>query len=715
VTRKIIFQHLRKTGGTTIRDLMRPFFRADQSLDLTEAAGRDLDIADFAAQAREHDLIHGHVEVLADAPADSFKFSVFREPYARLLSDRRQWMQASTQDITAMPPAHGRTTNKLQSLSFLEILKKLPDYPEIISSFWNYQTAALGAWPLIRQFSGLRNARSYINPNMCLHFDSGPAMLRWLADKSGEIEKRALKSLAALDYVGLTEDLNNSIRDIFDRIGLPPPVDISVINARTAFEDEKDRELKDYAEQLLVLDRTLYEAAKERHAVQGRIARGAPADYIYYVMPARGKLVIEASDPPNGHGWHPAHRRSDGLWSRYTRGGQSHVRFFAPAGSYRVAINLWGAADNSLIAGAHLFANSAPLQTSHNGRAERKLLSGEFIQAQDGHVDLVISSGTPGQERVLEVRQITICKAVPPPALLVSTSSAVWLLDPVSGRARQIDSGRGVYYGISFSETHLYVACRMAPVGGDRETQNNVILCLDADLKVERILSCPSPIRDVHQILYYDGALNVISTYDDAVHRYDAAADKWTVWKPFGETDDAQKNIHHINSIFADRWGLLLLGNQPAGWVARFTHRREPLGRKDFGNGAHNVWRQGGELWTCSSDQGALISESGLRIDMHPRAFTRGVCRIGDCLYAGASQNRTRDVRQGSDSSVLQLDPDGRALRCYSFLGFGMVHEIRTINLADQTHNNLVFAVSAKALVQPFESYQTFDRLIDLS
>ena len=100
---------------------------------------------------------------------------------------------------------------------------------------------------------------------------------------------------------------------------------------------------------------------------------------------------------------------------------------------------------------------------------------------------------------------------------------------------------------------------------------------------------------------------------------------------------------------------------------------------------------------------------------MHPRAFTRGVCRIGDALYAGASQNRIRDVRQGSDSSVLQLDPDGRAVRCYSFLGFGMVHEIRTVNLADETHNALTFAVSARGLAQAFESYQASDQLIDLS
>ena len=37
--------------------------------------------------------------------------------------------------------------------------------------------------------------------------------------------------------------------------------------------------------------------------------------------------------------------------------------------------------------------------------------------------------------------------------------------------------GRGAYYGVSFDQERIYIACRQVAYGGDKESQDNAILC----------------------------------------------------------------------------------------------------------------------------------------------------------------------------------------------------------------------------------------------
>ncbi len=63
--------------------------------------------------------------------------------------------------------------------------------------------------------------------------------------------------------------------------------------------------------------------------------------------------------------------------------------------------------------------------------------------------------------------------------LLVTTTQAVFVLDFESGRAFEIERGRGVYYGATFDDDRLYVAARRSPYGADRVAQRNAILTFD--------------------------------------------------------------------------------------------------------------------------------------------------------------------------------------------------------------------------------------------
>ena len=296
--------------------------------------------------------------------------------------------------------------------------------------------------------------------------------------------------------------------------------------------------------------------------------------------------------------------------------------------------------------------------------------------------------------------------------LLVTTTRAAWLLDVTSGLARLLDEGRGVYYGISFSDDQIFIACRQAAVGADRDRQANIILCFDASLQPTGVLQPPMPIRDVHQILYRAGTLFICSTYDDAVIRYEPASGRWTRWHPFGPS--AGQDQHHINSVAAHDGELLLAGNRPHGWYARFAPDERLLVRQALGAGTHNVWTEGGEVRVCSSDEGAVRSAGGTIQPVVTRGWLRGIAKGRVNRYFGVSQNLVRSVRDRSDCMILAVDAAGAVVRTFSFLDYGMLHDLRVLGRADDSHNGTSFEVGAAAVAALTASYQTRTHPIDL-
>lgn len=285
------------------------------------------------------------------------------------------------------------------------------------------------------------------------------------------------------------------------------------------------------------------------------------------------------------------------------------------------------------------------------------------------------------------------------PQLLVTTTTAAWVLDTGTGQAFRIHQGCGVYYGITFSEDTLFIACRNAAVGAERATQNNVILCFDRDLVQREVLTAPWPIRDVHQIFYHDGTLYICATYDDVVLEYDVVLRSWRRWHPFGDPDGAPDQ-HHINSILVDRDGILLAGNAPEGWAARFGRDRVYLeeNRCPIGLGTHNVWRERGKMMVCSSTEGGIRSEDHQLRIVQEHGWVRGVASVGRETYVGVSQNLVRDAREQSDCSVLRIEAAGAVSRCHTFQTYGMLHDLRVLGRADSTHNGIEFRLTERAL-----------------
>jgi hypothetical protein len=342
--RPVYFQHLRKTAGTSLTATLKAFFRPENIAEDGFHLLGGVAIEDVLARLHDYDLVTDHSEILSAARPDAFKVAVFRNPLTRVLSERRQWMQALPENIAESPPAVAAATIALQKRSMVDILNSVFDHPVMISQFWNHQAVSLGAWPILRSESAVRRSSAYAYRSMHEHFGSGSDCRSWLLANKGRILERALHSLKSLDYVGLTEDFDVSVREIFARIGLPEPGDVVVLNAREAFDDERDPRIGEVAKHFLELDNELYEAAVERHALFGRIARGTPVDYIGRRLTSDSPLVISAEDAPGGHGWHVAHCRSDGLWSRWSGpGSQSRIALSAGPGVYAMTIEIWGA------------------------------------------------------------------------------------------------------------------------------------------------------------------------------------------------------------------------------------------------------------------------------------------------------------------------------------------------------------------------------------
>ena len=317
----------------------------------------------------------------------------------------------------------------------------------------------------------------------------------------------------------------------------------------------------------------------------------------------------------------------------------------------------------------------------------------------------------------LDARPIASRPDLPAPGslLLVTTTVAAWVLETGSGQARRIHEGSGVYYGVSFSEDTLFIACRQAVVGAEREMQDNVILCFDRNLVQRQVLRAPWPIRDVHQIFCHDATLYVCATYDDAVLTYDLVERSWHRWHPFGQSNGLPDQ-HHINSILVDEVGILLAGNAPHGWIASFGPDRILRGgsHKPLGTGTHNVWHEHGRTTVCSSDEGGIRSEDGGFETICADGWLRGVASAGGERYVGISQNRTREAREGSSCTVLRIDESGSIIRRYTFDGYGMVHDMRLLGVADPTHNGIEFLLAEGALDHAGSVYQTSPDLIDL-
>jgi hypothetical protein len=242
--------------------------------------------------------------------------------------------------------------------------------------------------------------------------------------------------------------------------------------------------------------------------------------------------------------------------------------------------------------------------------------------------------------------------------LLLTTSQSFLLLDTDSGLARQLDTGRGLYYGIARHGEHLYVAARQRLVSSsvDPAEERGEILMFDRRLRACGSLRAPFPLRDLHEIAWHDGRLYCTASHDNMVAVYDGR--QWQQWYPLGEAGVGDQN--HFNSfLFEDGVIWILAHNRGDSELLAFSlDSRALLRRQTLGNCAHNIWRENGHLYTCSSAESRIVGEDGFVLETG--GFPRGIAFDGASRCVGVSTLIERKARDFSDGLVQVRQRDWR-------------------------------------------------------
>jgi len=277
--------------------------------------------------------------------------------------------------------------------------------------------------------------------------------------------------------------------------------------------------------------------------------------------------------------------------------------------------------------------------------------------------------------------------------LLISTSRGFICIEENTPDAWLVDSGRGTYYGISYSDKNIYVAARRVAytTGKDKmDEQEGAILVFDYDLNQVDELVAPFRLRDLHQLYYFNNALWIVCTYDCMIAIYRDG--HWDKWYPMGEGDDAGKtNVHHLNSIYGSD-GMIYLGGSidRVGMIYRYRESdRELLERCYAGYSSHNVWRENGSVYTLSSMSGTCVTTEGLVEIVSRGNFIRGVVATNDTKYFGISESLSRASREGSGCMIKKIPSPGPG----SIIGiraYGQINEIRAPGRHDFAHPSCI-------------------------
>lgn len=258
--------------------------------------------------------------------------------------------------------------------------------------------------------------------------------------------------------------------------------------------------------------------------------------------------------------------------------------------------------------------------------------------------------------------------------LLVTTSRALYELDVDSDYAREVHAGSGLYYGLDAHDGRVYVGTRnrlassRRPMAGER----GCVLVFDRELSLAGRLCSSVPLRDVHELRWHEGRLFVTCPFDDAVAIYEAESGDWRMWHPTGH----RQRVHHFNTVrFLDGEGALIAHNFGHSQVLFFdVDTLEIIRRQQLGYYAHGLWRENGELKTCSSGQGLLVGDRGFRLGTG--GYPRGVAFSRDHAYVGVSQTAERHTRDFTCSAVHVYTRDWKSVKSIRLPPSGMVLDL---------------------------------------
>lgn len=269
--------------------------------------------------------------------------------------------------------------------------------------------------------------------------------------------------------------------------------------------------------------------------------------------------------------------------------------------------------------------------------------------------------------------------------LLVSTSKSLLSLNAQTGEGRVIHSGKGLYYGITYSDNAVFVAARNNKDCFNylekQENERGEILIFDYHMKLVDVLHAPFALNDLHQILLFDNKLWITCSSDNMVVIYDFNV--WKKWYPSDSIEARGKDVNHFNSLFYDGQSLYILAhNLGESEIWHFSYPGLKIRNKiKIGCQGHNIWKRGGELFTCDSQNGVVVSAEGRQVELGK--FPRGVVVTEKWTVVGTSDIAERSLRNKVSSKVIVFDSLWNKMSELSIDGHGQLLDIRSPGVID--------------------------------
>lgn len=292
---------------------------------------------------------------------------------------------------------------------------------------------------------------------------------------------------------------------------------------------------------------------------------------------------------------------------------------------------------------------------------------------------------------------------------LVATPRFLLLVDVDSRAVTVVEDARPEYYGITWRPggTHLI----LSHSGLDNESLidlrsyalSEVGWVTEGDQQSPRFLSQP------HQILCGpDGRVVCTNTGRNSVvvvdlerpgHFQEARLheDRWDRLEPAAGTG------LHLNSLFLRGTQLIVLAHGFAAGSQLITLDYPSLEVQEAvpvadATGMHNyAVTERGERLACVSSRGMLVDPHTL--DVHWRSgsagYLRGMAVAGDRVLLGESPQTGRQLRTSAVSGLWVIDRSTWQTLDYIELGpYGVVNEVRLLDVADEAHHGHPFAAS---------------------
>jgi len=260
--------------------------------------------------------------------------------------------------------------------------------------------------------------------------------------------------------------------------------------------------------------------------------------------------------------------------------------------------------------------------------------------------------------------------------LLLTTSHSFLLLNTINGELHLLHRGRGLYYGIARHGDKLYVAARNRLVSSNvaQKDEHGEILIFDRALQPCGTLDAPFPLRDLHEIAWHDGKLWVTCSFDNMIAIFDG--EHWERWYPLGVSEGEPSDVNHFNSFMfdPDRIWILAHNHGDSELLAYTLATRELAQRMAMGRCGHNIWRENGQILSCSSLEGKLLGEHGLSIETG--GFPRGVAFDSDTRCVGISELAERDIRDLTTGKVMVFDKNWKLRNEISLPGEGLILDL---------------------------------------